>query len=348
MADGELIERLVPIVQAIQDIERMDPGSKAVVERILSIAKHAEKTPARIRKKHPSFIWESLSSLAEPGSGASGNAIKNIFPIVKKEFLFELGIPSGTIVYSGKTSHSFAVIIDTELGGRNARLLYLDGTLSSAENDDGSPALYYPPCMVLAFALLEKPQEALVLGVGAGTMINVIEEKFHHIHVDGVDIDSEVMALGSRYFSLKDGPRTSLHVCDARRFVETARKKYDLVVLDAFDGISPLPHLSTKEFAAAVKSAMTPGGVCLVNIIAKCEQGGYLQHAYSTWRSAFKNVIALPLCKEGEIFNIILVATDGETKDFESKSEGMIYRLDYDPAKALTDKRNPIRELSPY
>ncbi|MCI0504071.1 fused MFS/spermidine synthase [Candidatus Micrarchaeota archaeon] len=348
------LEHIVRMYRLVQDIERlMTQGSRPscsgdVRAHLQNLRMLARSAPGGLKDGYPSYNWAGLSRMSLRNDSETGRAVRNFVPQIKAAVLAEFGLKWGTLVYSGMTEASFAAVFDSEIDGRDARCLFLDGVLSSAEFRDGSPALLYPPLIMRSFGMLKSPRRGLVLGVAGGTMVEILKHEFPKIHVDGVDIDAEAVDLGRRFFSLKVDSRTALHMCDAREFVHKSKKKYDIAVMDAFAGISPIPHLATVEFAREMKSAMGKGGVCAINIIARLERTGYLQYAYDTWRSAFASVFVLPLCKEGELFNIVLIATDADSRAFKERNEGAIYPMDYDASRVFTDRDNRIRELSPY
>jgi hypothetical protein len=349
--DAGFLEHLIRMYQGVQDIESsVEPGcdSRRLRSSIEELRALAMDAPPGLKEMRPSIPWERLQALRLKGNDSIGFAFRELVPMVKNAVLAEFGLESGTLVHSGRTGYSYAAIFDSLMDGKPVRCLFLDGILSSAEHPDGSPALFYPSFVIRSFGLLKNPERALVLGVAGGTIIEVLKGAFPNIHVDGVDIDGDAITLGKRFFSLKEDARTKLHECDAREFIQKSADKYDIAVMDAFAGISPVPHLATVEFAHEMKSRLTQGGICAINIIAKVERGGYLQYAYDTWRSAFSNVLVFPLCREGELFNVILVATDADTRAFEERNYGDIYAMEFDPKRVLTDANNRIRELSPY
>ncbi|MFH0884450.1 MAG: fused MFS/spermidine synthase [Candidatus Micrarchaeota archaeon] len=346
--EREYLERLAHMLEAIQSLEGRlgnDAKSAAAFKRLRSLAREA---PAPLKSIRPSIEWGALEAIGDFGSTQKKHSPDGMLQRVKSAILNEFNLDSGTLVYAERTDSSFAAIFDSSLDGRPVRCLYMDGVLSSAEFSGGSPALLYPPFVMRSFEMLKNPSHGLVIGVAGGTMMEVLKRAFPAIHVDGVDIDKEIISLGKKFFSLKEDGRTSLHIADGRKFIRSAGKKYSIIVIDALCGISPVPDMATVEFASEVKSAMGPGGVCAINIIAKVERGGYLQFAYDTWRSVFRNVFVLPLCKEGELFNVVLIATDADSKGFGKQNSDAIYPMDFDPSRVFTDHDNRVRELSPY
>jgi spermidine synthase len=67
---------------------------------------------------------------------------------------------------------------------------------------------------------------------------------------------------------MREGPRLDVRVEDGRLGLRTLRTgAYDLVVGDAFGGVSVPWHLTTREALAGVDRALAPDGVYVANLI---------------------------------------------------------------------------------
>ncbi len=345
-----LLRHLAPLLGALERFVWEGAGSDSAPDArggaLSGLHEAVRSVPEDLRDMKPDIPWGELEPGGQ-GGGAQGPPVDAARQAIRS-ILAELGLDEGTLVYCGEAERSYAIVIDTRIEGRDARLLFLDGVLSSGEHADGSPALCYPPAVMRSFELLDSPRRALIIGIAGGTMVGIVRRSFPGIEIDCVDIDSRAVEIGKRFFSLREGGRTRIHITDGRDFVRGAPGPYDLVVMDAFAGLSPVPHLSSVEFAREIKSRLSPGAVCAVNVIARVERAGYLQHAYGTWRSAFSDVIALPLCAEGDTFNVVLIATDRDTSAFRRANSEAVFEMEFDPAQVFTDSDSRIRELSPY
>lgn len=59
---------------------------------------------------------------------------------------------------------------------------------------------------------------------------------------------------------------------DARAFLNRQREQYDLVFVDVFNSHYAVPfQMGTREAAAALRKAVAPGGVMLMNVISAVE-----------------------------------------------------------------------------
>jgi predicted membrane-bound spermidine synthase len=109
--------------------------------------------------------------------------------------------------------------------------------------------------------LKEKPY-VLVLGLGGGTVPRYLEN-YLNANVDAVELDSRVGKIARDYFSLSEN--TKIIVDDARHYIRTSKRKYDLVIFDLYRGESPPSHTLTKEAFMEVQNLLTDSGMCIVN-----------------------------------------------------------------------------------
>lgn len=118
------------------------------------------------------------------------------------------------------------------------------------------------------------PQEswrALILGMGAGTTVRVLEgalPRGTELISIGVEIDPAVVELGELYFELQvDGPgRRVLAGLDARAALPGVEPLQDLVVVDCYaNNMEIPPHLCSVEFFREALGVLAPGGFLMVN-----------------------------------------------------------------------------------
>jgi len=117
-------------------------------------------------------------------------------------------------------------------------------------------------------------QDVLILGAGSGT--DVAAALRHGVrHVDAVEIDPAIIRLGRAHHP--DHPysdqRVTLINDDARHFLRTTRKHYDLVVFalidsltmqSSFSGVRLESYMFTEESFRAVRDRLKPDGVLVV------------------------------------------------------------------------------------
>jgi SAM-dependent methyltransferase len=117
-------------------------------------------------------------------------------------------------------------------------------------------------------------QDVLILGAGSGT--DVAAALRHGVaHVDAVEIDPAIIRLGRAHnpdHPYSD-PRVTVINDDARHFLRTTQKKYDLVVFalidsltmqSSFSGVRLESYMFTVESFKAVRDRLKPDGVLIV------------------------------------------------------------------------------------
>src|SRR5437879_8613880 len=110
-----------------------------------------------------------------------------------------------------------------------------------------------------------KPNDIAILGLAGGTAARQYTAAFGSgVQITGVEIDPDILDVAHRYFHL-DEPNVHPVVADARYWLDTEAKQYDVVVMDAYRQPYIPFHLTTREFFSDVRDHLRPGGVAVVN-----------------------------------------------------------------------------------
>lgn len=115
----------------------------------------------------------------------------------------------------------------------------------------------------------------LVIGAGTGNDVAVALKNNSVKHVDAVEIDSRILALGEVYHPNRpyDDKRVQVFVNDGRAFLEKMDKKYDLIVFGLPDslmlasgrgGIRLESFLFTKESFVAARQVLSKDGIIVL------------------------------------------------------------------------------------
>ena len=107
-------------------------------------------------------------------------------------------------------------------------------------------------------------RKVLMLGLGGGSWVEQYNRTFDDLTFDGVEVDPGLIAWGKKYFYL-DSPNLTIHLVDARRYLQSCRDRYDVILVDLYLGDRVPPHLATLEFFRMVKEHLTPDGVVVIN-----------------------------------------------------------------------------------
>jgi spermidine synthase len=110
-----------------------------------------------------------------------------------------------------------------------------------------------------------------------------------------VEIDPAILRTAQRWFGFRVGPNTTVTIQDARVYVKRAQKagrKYDLVMLDAFESDYIPEHMLTREFLTEVKAIMAPRGVLVANTWST---SGLYDHESVTYQAVFGDFFNMKL-----------------------------------------------------
>ncbi|TMF91119.1 MAG: methyltransferase domain-containing protein [Chloroflexi bacterium] len=109
------------------------------------------------------------------------------------------------------------------------------------------------------------PTDVAILGLAGGTAARQYTAAFGTgVQITGVEIDPDILDVARRYFHL-DEPNVHPVVGDARYWLNTQARQYDVVVMDAYRQPYIPFHLTTREFFSEVRDHLRPGGVAVVN-----------------------------------------------------------------------------------
>jgi spermidine synthase len=115
--------------------------------------------------------------------------------------------------------------------------------------------------------LLGRPAaEAAVLGNAGGTTARAFGVVYPQTRIDGVEIDGEVSSVARQYLGLGDNPRLSVVTADARPFLRSSDRRYDLIMIDAYRQPYVPFYLTTREFFRLARDHLTSDGVIALNV----------------------------------------------------------------------------------
>ena len=220
----------------------------------------------------------------------------------------------------------------------------------------GLTGMYYD--YALAAPLLADGKNILILGMGTGTFAEQCRKYFPSAKVTGVEIDEKITALAKKFFDLPE--EVEVVTYDGRAFLQADKNFYDVILVDAFQDISPPFQMSSTEFFSLVKNHLAAGGVMVVNMNMRASGAGnineYLTDTIGKIFPAVKIVDA-----HGVTNRLLFAAADekilndlharAKNLDDEKLSRLMIHIADTWTTPALgknilTDDRAPVEMLS--
>ena len=148
-------------------------------------------------------------------------------------------------------------------------------------------ALHYTRMMMASLLLAPEPDSILITGLGGGTLPKALAELLPDARIDVVEIDAAVVSIADRFFDFRAAGNTRVFVRDARVFTRRALrdgKRYELILLDTFDGDYIPEHLMTLEYLQETRRLLAPNGVLAANTFATSR---LYDHESETYYRAF-------------------------------------------------------------
>ncbi len=168
----------------------------------------------------------------------------------------------------------------------------LFGVQSVYMKEDGLTGMYYDYAMAAPLMLGEKEPEdcdVLVLGMGTGTFATQCRKYFGDMNIEGVEIDERITQLAREHFYLpEDVPVTTY---DGRAYLNAIDKKYDVIMVDAYQDITIPFQMSSVEFFTLVKEHLAEDGVMVVNMNMRGDSEGNInQYLADTIANVFGEI----------------------------------------------------------
>lgn len=173
----------------------------------------------------------------------------------------------------------------TNNGGQNQSCRLLD-------NHD---TLVFPYAkMVLSSLLLQdNPQRILIIGLGGGTLVHAYSTLFPQAQQIIVEIDEAVVSVAEDYFDFRQDERVKVETVDGRVYVKRAGlrgEKFDLIILDAFNGEYIPEHLMSQEFLQEVKALLPEHGLVVANTFSTSKLYDAESSTYASVFGQFFNI----------------------------------------------------------
>ena len=259
------------------------------------------------------------------------------------------------LLYEGESIYNYLQVKETP-----DKIIFstnvLFGVQSLKVKGGGLTGMYYD--YALAAPLLTDGKKILILGMGTGTFAEQCRKYFPDAQITGVEIDEKITALAKKYFALPE--EVAVATYDGRAFLQADENFYDVILVDAFQDISPPFQMSSTEFFSLVKNHLAADGVMVVNMNMRASGAGNINEYLTD--TIGKNFPAVRTVDARSVTNRILFAAAdekildslrarAENLSDENLSRLMIHIADTWTTpdlgeKILTDDRAPVELLS--
>ena len=121
-------------------------------------------------------------------------------------------------------------------------------------------------------------RNALILGLGGGTVATLMTRAYGPIPITGVELDPAVAWLARREFGLDALPNVEVVVANAFTYVQQCHDTYDAICLDLYTAGKMAHGVLAGNFLRDLVRILAPSGVVMVNLWRSPYLGDQLRH----------------------------------------------------------------------
>ncbi len=128
--------------------------------------------------------------------------------------------------------------------------------------------LSYTRYMLLGLPILDTPEDILIIGIGAGSLIRFCHHHFPACRIDAVDCSSRVIDLARGYFQLPENEQVRIHCREGHVFLRELPQEscFDLILVDAFDHQGMSETVYTDPFFESCSTVLKGHGILSCNL----------------------------------------------------------------------------------
>ncbi|MDD5177192.1 MAG: fused MFS/spermidine synthase [Sterolibacterium sp.] len=155
------------------------------------------------------------------------------------------------------------------------------------------------------------PRNALLIGLGAGSLAKFIYRHLPQTLITVVEIDARVVPMAQHYFRLpEDSQRLKIIIADAADYIDQPAGQYDAIFVDGYgpDGLDD--SLDSVEFYAACRTQLSAQGLLISNLLSRSR--GYAASAERIHVAFNQRSMVFPSLDSG---NVVAFAASGEAVD---------------------------------
>ena len=171
-------------------------------------------------------------------------------------------------IYETESPYQYIRVVSDGRGGRELELNEGVATHSTWRADTVLTGRYWDLFLLLPPLLSRPPERMLVIGNAGGTMARAYGRFYPGVSIDGVELDPKLNEVALRFFGAGDNPRLRLIAADGRPYLERTKRRYDLIVVDAYRQPYVPFYLATSEFFRLAGDHLRPGGAIALNVAA--------------------------------------------------------------------------------
>ena len=192
---------------------------------------------------------------------------------------------------------------------RGVRSLYLGSRTVQSSMSLADPyhlVLDYTKAMMSFLLFHDRVRSVACIGLGGGSIPKFIWKMLPEINICVVESSQQVINVARQYFFIPDDDaRLSVIHSDGASWIDSAGK-YDVIMLDAFDGSGVPGGFTDDEFIRKIKTHLNYQGIYMQNFWSNDPQ---LKSRINQIETAFDQIALIPTPKGGNIVALAFCKT---------------------------------------
>ncbi|MBE0584985.1 MAG: hypothetical protein IH612_14660 [Desulfofustis sp.] len=206
----------------------------------------------------------------------------------------------------------------------DTRSLFFGGDVLQSSMSLSRPnrlVLSYTRCMMASLLIDEHPERALVIGIGAGSLVRFLHEHLPNCRIDGVDNAPHIIKLARGYFSLPESERLTMSDYDGFDYLRHLPdpRGYDLILVDAFDGAGLAASIYHRDCFELCRHHLRSGGIISINLWSGDQ--ARMDKAHNDLADCFGPLLTLPVPNRGNVICLAGRQTDLDLAMWRHRTE---------------------------
>jgi len=176
---------------------------------------------------------------------------------------------------------------------RTGAIVYWQGSYQSEADHRGISTAAYVHAL---YGLMRQRdcRDVLLIGCGGGTLATMVSA--HGANVLVIDINAWAFTLARLYFSMPSA--VECEIGDGRAYLEATSRRFDAIVLDAYDQGRIPRQFCDPSFAKIAARCLKPGGLFLANVFLPHDLDDTADRLAQALRKSWPDVSVLDQDKE--------------------------------------------------
>lgn len=203
--------------------------------------------------------------------------------------------------FSPGAQGEIVIDISEEAGIRKLHFGEFDTQSAMKISDPYELVLTYCRCMMGFLLFSDPPSQALLIGLGGGSIPKWVHRNLPQTHLTCVELHSQVVSVARSMFQLpEDDERLRVVVGDGAAHVwQMPEDSVDLVMMDAYSATGIALPLATTDFFAACRDRLTENGILAVNLWGSDKR--FSEYCERIGKAFDGRVLCLPARQKGNV-----------------------------------------------